>query len=295
MPDLAATPERTAILVAVPIDEDGFRNAWRRGSDYLWQNYGDCDSGWREYAGVAQLVRSELANCKALGASVVIEATLEDFAAQTRRFPVIVVIAHMDFPLIGLDDVLDPERLLFLVEHGSEPEWAMVRAECRRPLGVEEAVAAMNRLLKATQRAWGAAPIEDMREAQRLARHRRSGFGLLRLDRPRLDELCGPTALRAGRGIELTDGMISAQEFIEAIPLDYSGLIDLRMCNSISLGAAIRRARQGLRAAVGKQKTYPDCAVVIYKTALMYMTQQAQRGCPVPYEEVMLLLGEAAR
>ena len=125
----------------------------------------------------------------------------------------------MEFPLVVLDDVLDPERLCFLVEHGSEPEWAMIRAECSRPLEVQEAVAAINRLLKATQRDLGAAPIEDMRESQRLARHRRSGFGLLRLDRPRLDELCGPAVLREGKGIELADGMISAREFIEAIPL----------------------------------------------------------------------------
>jgi hypothetical protein len=281
--------------VAVPVDENSFRGAWRRGSGYLRQAYPDLDSGWRAYGRTAQLVRTELADCKALGSSVVVEATLKDFAEQTRRFPVIVVIAHMEFPLVVLNDVLDPERLRFLVEQGSEPEWAMIRAECSRPLEVQEAVAAINRLLKATQRDLGAAPIEDMRESHRLARHRLSGFGLLRLDRPRLDELCGPAVLREGKGIELSDGMISAREFIEAIPIEYKGLIDLRMCNSISLGAAIRRARKGVRVAVGKQKTYLNGAVVLYKTALLYMVQQSQRGSPVSYEEVMVLIGEAVR
>jgi hypothetical protein len=295
MPNLAMTPRQTALIVAVPIGEDSFRGAWRRGSSYLRQAYADLDSGWRAYSRTAQLVQTELTDCEAIGVTVVIDATLKDLAEQTRRVPVVVIIAHMEFPLVVLNDVLDPERLCFLVEHGSEPEWAMIKAECNQPLEVQEAVAAINRLLKATQRDLGAAPIEDMSESDRLARHRRSGFGLLRLDRPRLDELCGPAVLREGKGIELADGMISAREFIEAIPMDYNGLIDLRMCNSISLGAAIRRARQGMRAAVGKQKTYLDGAVVLYKTALRYMRQQAERGCPVSYEEVMLLIGEAKR
>lgn len=294
MPDLATTPLQTTILMAVPVDEDGFRAAWRRGSDYLRQAYADPDSGWRAYSQAAQLARTELIDCEALGGSVVLEATLKDFAEQTRRFPVVVVIAHMEFPLVVLNDVRDPEKPRFLVEHGSEPEWAMIRAECNLPLEIQEIIAVMNRLLKATLRDSGAAPIEDMRQGQLLARHRRNGFGLLRLDRPRLDELCGPEVLREGKGIELADGMISAREFIEAIPIEYNGLIDLRMCNSISLGAAIRRARKSIRVAVGKRNTYLDAAVVLYKTALLYMVQQAQQGSPVSYEEVMLLIGEAA-
>jgi hypothetical protein len=295
MSDSATTPQQTALLVAVPVDEDGFRGAWRRGSDYLRQAYADLDSGWHAYGKTAHLARTELADCEALGASVVLEATLKNFAEQTWHFPVIVVIAHMEFPLVMHNDVLDAERLCFMVEHGTEPEWAMIRAECNRPFEVQEAVTVMNRLLKATQRDLGAAPIEDIRESDRVARHRSSGFGLLRLDRPRLDELCGPTVLREGKGIELADGMISAREFIQAIPIEYNGLIDLRMCNSISLGAAIRRARKGVRAAVGKQKTYPDAAVVLYKTAILYMMQQAKRGCPMPYEEVMQLFGGETR
>ncbi len=295
MPDIDTTPQQTALLVAVPIDEDSFRSAWLRRSVYLRQAYEELDSGWRAYAKTAQLIRTELADCEALGALIVFRATLKDFDEQLPLFPVIAIIAHMEFPLVVLDDVLDSERLCFLVEHGSEPEWAIIREECSRPFKVQEAVTAMNRLLKATQRDLGAAPIEDMRESQRLARHRRSGFGLLRLDRPRLDELCGPAVLHEGKGIEFADKMITAREFIEAIPLGYNGLIDLRMCNSISLGAAIRRARPYVRSAVGKQKTYPDVAVILYKAALLYMMKQAQRGCPVAYEEAMLLFGEAAR
>ncbi|MES0337011.1 MAG: hypothetical protein SFH39_11755 [Candidatus Magnetobacterium sp. LHC-1] len=316
MPETVITPQQIALFVAIPIDEDGFRAASKRGSDYLmmapnidWDSY---------YQGTAKIVCKELEELEeTFGISVVRNATLKDFAKQIQLFPIIAVIAHMNFPLVEPYDIIKPKELCFLVENGTEPEWVMIREamiseKYSQPFKVQNVVEVINRLIEKTMEGWtlqsedsvfvklirildSMIPLFGCKsnlhgDTQPLYDKKR--FGLLGFDRPRLDELCGSTILREGKGIELTEGMISARQFIEAIPIDYSGFIDLRMCNSISLGAAIRRARTSVNIAVGRDKKDVLSALVIFKTVFKCMVEQARRGNHVSYEEVMMSLAE---
>jgi hypothetical protein len=288
----ATGPSQCLLLVAVPVDESSFRRAWARGSDYLTGAYADLATGLQAYGRTADVAAALCADCRQLGATVVVDATAADLAARAAQFSVVTVVAHVAFPPVMPDDVLDGAALMRLVSEGPEAEWQMVRAEVGVAAGLPEIIAALNRLLEATGRDLDAGVTQDVRDGQRRARQRPGRFGLLRFDRPRLDELCGATVLRPGAGIEMADGMITCERFVEAIPERYDGFMDLRMCNSISVGVAVRRARPA-RIAVGKRKTNVYAALVIYKTALVYMAQRARAGRPVSYEDAMFSLYEA--
>ena len=276
------------LLTAVPCDEAAFRRAWDERSDLLRGAYVDVEEGWRAFARTAAVARALLGECAELGATVVRDATLDHLAAGMRSFPVVTLIAHMEFPRVSPDDVLNAAAFQRLVRHAPEPEWEWIRSECAGSGGMSEAVAAMNRVLEASRRDVMAAPIKNLREAARVVRQRSGAFGLLRVDRPRLDELCGPAVLRPGRGVELANGMVTAAEFIGAIPHSYDGFLDLRLCNSIALGAAIRRARSRIHLAVGKRRTYVEVALVLCKTALAVMRQRSRGRAPISYQDALM-------
>lgn len=296
------SPSAVALLLGVPVSEPGFRRAWANGSSYLRSAYSDSTTGWAAYAPAAQLAATLCRECQLLGATVVCDATLADLAAQAARFRVVVLIAHMEFPKVVSEDLRDSQRLLQRVHHGQELEWEMLRSTLQQPveaLDVIDVIDALNLLLAETHRQLGAEPIEDLRDAEAAARQRRAGFGLLRFDRPRLDELCGEDVLAPAAGIELAGRMITARELSSAFPADYDGFVDLRMCNSISAGAALRRARPRMRVAVSKRQARMEAALILLKTALLCMTRrkagQANGAAPLTYEDAMRIVVEAVR
>jgi hypothetical protein len=54
---------------------------------------------------------------------------------------------------------------------------------------------------------------------------------------------------RGGAGAEFAEGFCSANEIVSCFPPEFSGLVDLTVCNSVLLAESIRRA-------------YPDCLVL---------------------------------
>ncbi len=295
MRERSVRTREVALLVAVPVEEAAFRRAWARGSDYLRRIYDDVDAGWSSYTMLAHVAHRLCIECRELGAAVVLEAGLSDVAAHASRCVATAVMTHMAFPSVDPDDVRDPDALLRLVATAQEPEWQLVRSALKNGDGLTEILAAINRLLTETHRQLSAPPCQDPREAEVLARQRRSGFGLLRFDRSRLDELCGDAVLSPGAGIEMKGGMITTHQFIGALPADYDGFLDLRMCNSISLGAAIRRMRPGARVAVGRRSAFLDASLLLFKTALRCMAAAERSARPVTYEQAMRLVTEANR
>ena len=115
--------------------------------DLLRGAYTDVDEGWRAFARTAVVARTLLAECSELGATVVRDATLDHLAAGMRSFPVVTLIAHMEFPRVSPDDVLDAATLQELVRHAPAPEWEWIQSEWTKPGDLSDLVAAMNRVL----------------------------------------------------------------------------------------------------------------------------------------------------
>jgi hypothetical protein len=290
--DPATTPVQCLLLVAVPLDERAFERAQARRSDFLLgAARRDPAFGWHTYRPMAAVAAELSADCGRLGATVVMDATVADLTERMSDFSTVTVVAHVAFPSVTSEDVLDELALMRLVSESAEPEWQMVRTVVGETAGLEDTIAALNRLLEETARDLDTSLSRHLRDGERLSRYRLGAFGLLRFDRPRLDELCGSSVLRPGRGIEMAEGMITCERFVESIPDRYEGLIDLSMCNSISIGAALRRAGWD-RVAVGKRKTNVYAAFVTYKTALVYMHQRAMAGRSISYEEAMFAVYE---
>jgi hypothetical protein len=296
------SPREVVLLLGVPVTETGFRSAWEMGSDYLRDLravYPDCTAGWSAYSAAAQLAIALCRDCRELGATVVFDATLSALAEHAARFPVVVLMTHMAFPTVEKADLRDSRALFERVQTGEEIEWELLRSVLPQEADTDDLLDAINRLLTDTHRQLSAYPVEDPRDAQAAARQRHTGYGLLRFDRPRLDELCSADILAPGLGIELSTGMITAQEFVSAFPLNFDGLLDLRMCNSISAGAALRRARPQARVAVSKRQVRMDASLCLIKATLQCMVQRGANRysdqAPLSYEDSMRLVMEAVR
>jgi hypothetical protein len=281
------SPSDVTLLVGVPLGEASFLRAFARGSDYLTEyrtRYRAAAAAYAAYAPAARAMEGLCLDCRALGATVILDATAADVARQAARARVLVLLTHMAFPPLREADVRDGPALVDRVARGEEPEWEILRAVLPCPASVSTVVDAFNVLCAETQKRLDAAPVSDLREAAASIRQGFGAGGLLRFDRPRIDELCGPAVLAPATGIELAGGMISAAQLIAAFPSNYEGFVDLRMCNSIAVGAALRRAQPGAQIAVSKRKVRPDLSLALLKAALGLLSQ---RGPSLEYDDAM--------
>lgn len=69
-----------------------------------------------------------------------------------------------------------------------------------------------------------------------------------------------------GNRIELFDGLLSVENFIEAIPHDYDGVLDFVVCNSVLIGNLIKRRRKCIVLVNEKP------AILEYRLAVFYRT-----------------------
>lgn len=297
--------ERVALLIGVPVTQAGFQRAWQRGSDYLSNltaAYGDLARAWSAYAESAAIAERLCRECAGLGATVVLDATLDDLGKQIPRHEATVLVTHMTFPTVAPEDVLNVAAFLERMSTGREGEFALLRSVLPDPFDLTDALRGIDHLLTLSDRSREAEPLSDLRDADVVVRQRGAmlaEFGLIALDRPRLDELCGPTVLAPARGIELSGTMVTAAQFIAAFPPEHAGMVDLRMCRSISLGTALRRARPHMRIAVSQRPAHIEAGLILTKTALLYLEQQRRRASPrgaaMTYEAAMRAVIDALK
>lgn len=79
--------------------------------------------------------------------------------------------------------------------------------------------------------------------------------------------------LAASRAIEFSDEMHSVPELVESIPSEYSGLLDLTVCNSVIVGEIIKFHRPECFVAVNRYPTQPHIRMALYKLAIAQLSQ----------------------
>jgi hypothetical protein len=282
------TPNDCALLIAIPLTKAEFSKAWHRQSDYVrqhgWSTEGE---GWSTYESAIGPVAEAVFQCaNELGVKVLTNATL-DSLKEALRYPVITLLAHQRFPPIEVAEVIDSEALVRVTQTSTSAHLQILRQRLEGCLTSDQIIEEANQLIGESEKRIAVEPVSDFDEIGRFRRLFRRTASLVRFDRPVLEELWGREILRPGGGVELAEGMVTAGNFVSAIPSDCAALLDLRLCGSITLGAAIRRVRDSVRIAVSTRPISPLAGLVRYKAALTYMDQGERMGLRLSYESAM--------
>lgn len=198
----------------------------------------DGDALWRTYRKVANAMDRAEQQVAAAGAAVVRRATraalreaLQDDGA------VLTLVAHWKGARVYPFDLRHPQAIVSALGRHAQGERLLVRqllgpARIESLLHRPEALAEALDLLVVEQDfdpvpAYQADDADELREARNRA----------------WLEAQFPGALCAGNRLELWDGMISAADFIAAVPLQRRAAIDLAVCHSTVLGRGLQFAR----------------------------------------------------
>ena len=182
------------------------------------------------------------ARAREAGATVVTGATATSLRELLERFPVVCLVAHSVLSSVEPADVLRPDAILRIIDAGD----SIVARHLRALLGeqpppstggdeLRRHLAAVLESSLAETRAWFASVVR---------RAHADGRGL-HVNRVMLEE-CFGDALRRSRLLELRDGMQTLDDLLAAVPLDFAGVLDLSVCNSVALGESIKRRRPRL-------------------------------------------------
>lgn len=229
----------------------------------------------KRYSAVAAAVGQACDKAASVGAAVVRQVRRADFAAVFDRRPrVVTLLAHfrsLDVDETDLVDVPAIERAL------ARPDAvvAEVLSELQR-LGYDAAadLSTRRRLLANAMSAL------TQREEERSQSDPDDGL-MIRCPRGVLEEAFYP-GLRPGRAIEFRDGLATIPEFVDCVPIDFDGLLDLTLCRSTICGEALRRRRSVCLAKVNRLTVDPIPAALRYTLTLMSLAR-----APRPYLEVV--------
>jgi hypothetical protein len=89
-------------------------------------------------------------------------------------------------------------------------------------------------------------------------------------------------AIAAGRCVEFGDGMRTAGEFVDCVPLLFDGLLDLTICNSAVLGHQVKEQRRRCVVAVSRHPVEPFIRLARYRLIIDALAKK-----PRPYGELL--------
>jgi hypothetical protein len=91
-----------------------------------------------------------------------------------------------------------------------------------------------------------------------------------------------PHCLASGRVIEFSDGMRTIPELIDAIPQNFSGLLDLTVCNSVVPAGAIRTRRPNCLIAANRRPAELRSRIYLYGLEIRLLAKR-----PIPFTEAI--------
>lgn len=292
-------PFRLALLFAVPLGEADFLAAAAREprSDYLTHLIGrrtpqQAWDGPQGYARVSQAGQRLFEHAQQLGAEVVTDAGRADLRRATEGCEVVILCAHWRGEAVAQADIRGaPDAIADAVQATPGREGEILRS-------------ALTPVLAASTANDDVAWRRDL--ARTLNRLILDGVftGTLGLVDPHEREVLGPALARAvidetlapyiagGNRLELADGLLSEGEVEATIAPDFSGQLDLSVCQSAFLARylAARRADQPRRPIFlhGQKHLLPVSRLTTLIDTLTVCAEQQQ-----PYYEARALVEEA--
>lgn len=180
---------------------------------------------------VADRVR-EYGSTVAFGATaIMLRELLEDF-------PVVCLVAHSVFMPIDPADLIDPEAVLRIVLAGESLVARHLRARLDGKATISDLGGAsglamfLQSALESTRHWFASTARRDDRDPSEPV-----------VNRVMLEDCFAP-AMRRGRVLELRDRMHTMDDLVAAIPMNFQGVLELCVCNSVALGESIKRQRR---------------------------------------------------
>ena len=247
-------PETCGLAMALPLTEMAFAADLRAGSamDYARGLIGirSPDAAWRDSGGpLAELAEVVMAEAHAAGVTVVREAGLDDLRGLAAAFRVLIVVAHWRDHRFIRDDLRLPAaeiagQLIAAAEDArmrdginsmtkevpavlSEAALAAIVEGCER-MPEDRLAALLNELLAPTPEEEGLLTADAFWQAA--------------MRRKALDTWW-PEAFEPGNRLELRDGLHAPETIEEALPIDWSGIIDFANCHSMLLAETVKKGR----------------------------------------------------
>ena len=240
------TRERFLASLARPDEKDFIfhfikgRGLQRADPEFCWQVYE------AEEAAFVSAVCDEVAHC---GVKVAYDVDLNQLAVLLARYSVVTLVAHFRFvefsitdidkPLAILASLRDPVSKLLEEIRGKviELDSDLLANDNDRVDSLRTRLCDVFRTIanEAEQPYWD----KDVQTSSDQESHFR-----IRLTRSEF-ERAFPDAIKPARVIEFSDGLHTIPELVQSIPVEFSGLLDLTVCNSVITAAAIRSERQG--------------------------------------------------
>lgn len=252
MAEVAVSPSDCALAVCIPLTQ----NAFRRDAASPFKDFARLVSAemgpelaWSTIyqPRVVATVERVAKRLKSQGSHVVEHAQLGDIAALAGRYRVVALLTHFKMTDVSANDVVDARRCLEVIQSGQDAIARALRDRAAREMPEllqESPVPHWQLVTRVSSFLQGCVqPTHDY--YARLPSHARprsesgTGPGLHRI----LLEVCFATALRSAPCVETFDGLNTFQQFQAAIPADFSGVLDLSMCNSFMLGEQVKRVR----------------------------------------------------
>lgn len=251
-------PSDCAIALAIPLTRERFlaslaqpeekdfvfhfldgRGLRRADPEFCWQVYE------AEEAAFVSAVCDEVAHC---GVKVANDVDLNQLTALLARYSVVTLVAHFRFVEFSIEDIEKPLAILVSLRNPvsellQEIRERVIELDPDLLANADDRVDSLRTRLcdvfrtianEAERRYWDKNVQTNWDQENPLR---------LRLTRSEF-ERAFPDAIKPARVIELSDGLHTIPELVQSIPVEFSGLLDLTVCNSVITAAAIRGERQ---------------------------------------------------
>jgi hypothetical protein len=299
-------PSDCALLVAIPLTKERFMLDLARPDekDYAThvkesrfldkpeaKRFAAEESHWNVYyKTAAEIILWHCRQAGRLGVTVKTDGTLNDFNELLKKYKVVTLLSHWKFTKLYPSDVFDPFLFFETIEHPQTSvqkslfrEFAqktpdLLRGKNKHSYSFEELqemiAAVVNPLLTNAHSFYKKNPYLP-ENAQDKESELLEVPSLERLTKVTL-ELNFSHCITPRKAVELADRMYTVSEVVDSIPKNFSGLIDLTVCNSVILGQAIKSSGLKCLAAVSRYQTEPVPRMRIYLQAVRSISKKPE-------------------
>ncbi|MGD2071065.1 MAG: hypothetical protein PVI57_20520 [Gemmatimonadota bacterium] len=284
----SASPADCALLIGIPLEREQFDRDLAAPDRYdfaarIKARYGlSTDGAWRLYGRSAAYARRVCDEVAGRGVTVVRSAGIDELRSSFRGSGVVSLAGHTRLVPLCDSDVEDPDRLQQRILAGRDLISSALRAELHSALGDSpwpraELLAALASLSERAHRALG----EEHPFATGGMPATGGSVPVEHLNRVTLETTYGD-AVRASEVVELRDGLHPLSSFIEAISDDWSGVLDLTLCNSAVLAPWIKRHRRRCLVVANRGSASLDVRLARYHVTIKSLDRE-----PRPFVETL--------
>lgn len=239
-----------------------------------------------KYTPLVSLARDVAEEARSHGVTVCRPTRLDDLPELFEQHKVVTLVAHWCFIDLQAGDISDVDSFRTLltasaaVENGNDdlpnrPTDALLRDDplVQAAVTAADLAAALNRLLLPSQRyyEWVPSAGEEVPSGT---------DAIAGITRVLLEEMY-PGFIAQGLCLELADRLCSVWEFIQSVPRDFDGIVDMTVCNSIIPAEALRRHRSDCNVVCNTYRARAEVRLEIYRHVIRSLAAKSE-----PFEEV---------